>query len=164
MPDNVSMAGWAINWCQKTVAMNTTQNVKEPEYENDLDEVIKVLYDETVNYGLFFRIARNNPALRPFIMAELKIDGLSERLFFTKEFNEQYIDPKRAHVEITLNREETVKSGKLYWPSKSRDFHKKGVHTLVVSTGYKKYGQMDQNPPKWTNTYPIKIKVTDIIY
>jgi hypothetical protein len=164
MPDNVVMVGWAVTWCQKRIAGNLTQNVNEPKYINDPNKTIQILYDETIDYGFFFKILRKDPGIRPFIRAELKIDGITDPIFFTNTFNEQHIDPKRAHVEIPFGPEDKEKSGKLYWPSKDREFHKIGIHTLVVSLGSKKNGQMDQNPPEWNpKTISIPIEVTDII-
>ena len=67
-------------------------------------------------------------------------------------------------MEVTFGNEEKQKTGKLYWPSQNREFHKKGLHSLVVKLGWKKYSAMDQVAPEWgAKEYVIPLRVTDVI-
>jgi len=161
MSDKVILHGWDVNWCQKRIAGVLTQNVNPPKYTSDPAYTFQIIYDETIDYGLFFKISRNDYSVRPYIKAELKVNGIKDPIFFTNVFNEQYIDPQRAHVEIPCGPNDMELSGKLYWPSKNREFHKPGLHTLIVSLGTKKYGELSGNPPVWNSTVqhiPIDIR------
>lgn len=164
MPDKVMMTGWAVSWYRKRIAGNVTENTGLPDLIRDPGKVIEREYDETIDYGLFFEIFRNDLSARPFIRAELKVTGITGPIFFTNTFNEQYTDSSRAHVEVPFGPEETQKIGKLFWPSKNREFHKKGLHSLIVKVGWKKYGVMDQTEPEWSpKEYVIPLKITDVI-